>query len=210
MSQRSGTFALKLYQQINAIRNMSFRICSGFYFNLVLALLFIPLRWLLAWLFAAMVHELGHIFVILWSGHRIGGVVLKGTGAEICTDALGSDEWFCAMAGPIAGLLLVMLSRYFPMIGICAFFQTAVNLIPVPPLDGGRILKGLLCFLLNERHAEVCVQLLGILMIAVVMLLFRKYNEMNSLHVVIAVCIIVLLKILQIKIPCKRRNKWVQ
>lgn len=210
MSRHSRAFALKLYQRINVICDVPFRICSGFYFNLVLALLFIPLRWLLAWLFAAMIHELGHIFVILWSGHRIGGVVLKGTGADICTDALGSDEWFCAMAGPIAGLLLVMLSRYFPMIGICAFFQTAVNLIPVPPLDGGRILKGLLCFLLNERHAEVCAQLLGLLMIAVAMLLFRKYTGINTLYVVTMVGIIVQLKILQIKIPCKRRNKWVQ
>ena len=153
MKRHSGLFALKLYQKINLIRNLKVQIFGSFYIRMALGLLILPLRWLIAWLLAALIHELGHVLAIVWSGHRIERVILKGMGAQLYTDFLGSDEWFCALAGPITGVILVMMRKYFPLIAICAFFQTSVNLLPLPQLDGGRMLKGLVCFFRKGRFA---------------------------------------------------------
>ena len=151
MKRHSGRFALKSYQKINWTRNVSVQVHGGFYIRMALGLLFVPVRWLFAWLAAALIHEFGHVLAILWSGHRIEEVTFKGLGAQICTDYLGSDEWFCALAGPIAGVILVMLYHFMPLVAVCALFQTVVNLLPFPQLDGGRVLKGLYCFLRKGR-----------------------------------------------------------
>lgn len=177
---------------------------------MALGLLLIPLRWLFAWVLAAVIHEIGHLIAIIWSGHRIGKIVIKGLGAEIHTDSLGRDEWFCAMAGPAVSLLLVLLSHTFPLLSICAFLQMAVNLLPIPPLDGGRVLKGLLCFIFEEKNADKYTKIIGILIVIVTLIAFWYFSGVNLRFLVVGSCIIIILKILKLKIPCKRRNKWVQ
>ena len=206
----SRLFALKLSQWINSGQSAPLLFHSSFYFQLALCLLVLPLRWLFAWVLAAMIHEVGHIIAIVWSGHRVGNIVIKGLGAEIHTDSLGSDEWLCAMAGPVASSFLVLLSKVFPLLAICAFIQATVNLLPIPPLDGGRILKGLLCFIFEEKNADKYTKIIGILIVIVTLIAFWYFSEVSLRFVVIGICIIIIVNIVKIKIPCKHRNKWVQ
>ena len=106
-----------------------------------LLLLTLPLPWLAGAAAAACVHELGHLLAIwlLDAGHpefRMGC-----TGAKIHTAF--SEPWrefICAAAGPTASLLLLLVAKLFPRIALCGFVQGLYNLLPIYPLDGGRML----------------------------------------------------------------------
>lgn len=126
----------------------------GLYFFLALLVLLLPLRWLAAALLAAAVHELCHILAIrLCSGEILdirlgfGGAVIRAAPMEPLPELL------CVLAGPLGGLGLLLLSRVAPRLAICAGFQSAYNLLPLPGLDGGRALECLTAMLLPAATA---------------------------------------------------------
>ena len=53
-------------------------------------------------------------------------------------------EAICALAGPLGSFSLLLISEYFPEAAVCGLIQGAYNLIPVYPLDGGRLMRCLL------------------------------------------------------------------
>ena len=103
---------------------------------------------LLLTLLSMSVHELGHIISLRLLGYEISKINLKITGASIETGSLMScgDEILAALAGPLAGAFMTLLgiaagSDFLAGVNIllCAF-----NLLPVYPLDGGRILRAII------------------------------------------------------------------
>lgn len=106
----------------------------------VFALFCIPIQWLFSWLFAAVIHELSHFWMLQFLKCKICSVSIDIGGAKICTQPLTAwEEFFCALAGPIGGLLLVTLASRTPTIALCGFLQGAYNLLPIYPMDGGRV-----------------------------------------------------------------------
>lgn len=53
-------------------------------------------------------------------------------------------EALCALAGPVGSFSVVLLAEYFPEAALFGLVQGLYNLLPVYPLDGGRILRCLL------------------------------------------------------------------
>ena len=61
------------------------------------------------------------------------------------------QEVSCPSAGPLVSLTLCLLSRWMPILGLCALVQGLFNLLPVYPMDGGRILQAIA----GERASNV-------------------------------------------------------
>ena len=117
-----------------------------------LMLLILPLNWLSAVIFAAAVHELCHLGMILLLRGRVEGVRVGVSGAVIALEPM--DAWkevLCAAAGPLGSFLLVLTVARFPRLALCGLVQGAFNLIPLLPLDGGRMVYGCMRLLVPTR-----------------------------------------------------------
>lgn len=130
-------------------------VTPGAYIALALAILILPLRWLLAALAAGAVHELGHLLACQLCGGDIRSITIAPFGAKIL--AAPMEQWrtiLCSLAGPVFGLSLLVLGKWFPRLAICAGIQSVYNLLPLYPLDGGQALRRVSEMLLPKRTAR--------------------------------------------------------
>lgn len=113
------------------------------------------------------IHEIGHILAGLILKMKPEKLEIMPFGLsisfykEINNKKTNIKEICVAIAGPIVSLILVILCRYIDLKFITV--QEAVysnilillfNLIPIYPLDGGRIIKGILHISLGEDISE--------------------------------------------------------
>jgi len=138
------------------------------YIGVALAVMLIPIRWLFAWMLATAVHELSHYLCLQLCGCRVFGIQIGWNGAVIDSQF---DSWgrevLCALAGPVGGCLLLLTAQWLPRAALCALFQTAYNLLPVYPLDGGRAMYAALCRCLPEQSARRITNYLAIAILSV-------------------------------------------
>lgn len=114
-------------------------------------------------LLAALCHELGHLLALRLAGAKVERLRLNAFGAEICADTRRLSyprEIACTLAGPAVNLALALfLARtagwYVP--AGSSLLLGCFNLLPVPALDGGRVLHLLVSWLWEPITADrVC------------------------------------------------------
>lgn len=130
-----------------------------------------------------LIHELGHVAVAKELGWTVKEVqLLPFGGVATMEDAYAADpidEIVVALAGPFLNVVMMAVSYLFWYTGVwteewARFFLISnltvagFNLLPIWPLDGGRILQAILCYFMPYRKAAI-LSLTGSTLLAGVM-----------------------------------------
>lgn len=120
------------------------RVTPGFAILLGVLIALDPADLCLSLLVAAVLHELGHLTALRLCGVAVTELRLGVLGTAIATEPMPpGTERLCAAAGPLASLLGLGLFPVFPRFALLSGLLALANLLPVWPLDGGRILRTL-------------------------------------------------------------------
>ena len=148
------------------IKNIKFKVSVPFI--LLVAIMFIldSVNVFIPTLFAVMVHEFSHIAAIFLCGASIDIIDIRAFGIRVNVPELScmsyKNEIIIAAAGPLAGIITASLAFAAAVMSDTSVFDyfigvnvviTAINLIPVYPLDGGRIILGVMLQYLPMRVA---------------------------------------------------------
>lgn len=146
---------------------------------LALMLLLLPIQWVLAVLIAALVHEAFHWLFLCALGGDVLEIRIGCRGVTMCSQPLSfTREGICALAGPVGSFLLLFAARWFPRVAICGVIHGLYNLLPLLPMDGGRVLRALIYHIFPPPRARRIFQrvhrFLWTLLSIVFMLAFAK------------------------------------
>lgn len=131
-----------------------------------LLFLFLPVTWVVCVFISILIHEMSHAYVADRLGWTVSGIhidLFSGS-AAVDTNIHERDAIKVVAAGPISNLLLAILSFGFGIIFPTEFFISMIvinillflfNILPIFPMDGGRILRDSLYLKLKDRRKSV-------------------------------------------------------
>jgi len=132
-----------------------FHFDGRFFLMCALGIFLFPMKWLIGFFVAVIAHELAHYLALILLGAKIYRFEIGQTGILIHTEPLSNkQEFLCALAGPVGGLLFMLITYRIPYISVCACIQSVFNLLPLERFDGGRALKCLLRKYLPAETAD--------------------------------------------------------
>lgn len=120
----------------------------------------------------ALIHEFGHILAGLFLGMKIKKIEIMALGVRVSfqknleeyykeeiNKKIEKNKLIIAVSGPITNIFTAILFIIFPIeikqVDILVYMNVLIalfNLLPIYPLDGGRILKSLLKFKFNTEQ----------------------------------------------------------
>lgn len=114
---------------------------------------------------AVCAHELGHIAAMLLFGARPRDFRIDISGLSMSCSGLGSgiEEAVILLSGPLSGFALALLcsklgnltgSDFLLTLSGFSLILTAYNLLPILPLDGGRLLSCALNAVVGKRSSD--------------------------------------------------------
>lgn len=130
---------------------------------------------------AMAVHELAHIVMMLACGGQVRRLTLRFADLQIAASGLGyRQELLSALAGPLVNLICgAAFCMQRPSFAAYSLMLGLYNLLPVWPLDGGRVLRCALLARLPVVQAELVSEIVsfascGVLLLAGLVLTFIK------------------------------------
>lgn len=146
-----------------------------------LLLLVLPLQWLAAAFFSGAIHELCHMLALLAFGKPPKNIRIGIWGAKMDISGLSyRQEFLAALAGPTGSFALLLCARVYPQLAVCGAVQGVFNLLPLYPLDGGRMVRcAALMFLEPDGADRLCRRVsravLGCILILGLLSPLRRY-----------------------------------
>ena len=145
------------------MKKISYKISAGAILFFAAAYFFDDAGMVSAAVPAVLVHELGHVLFLRAFGAQINRVNLSVFGLEIDYRGFVSipKTAIAVFAGPLFGGLYALIAVYitsdfFAMSCSISLMLTIFNLLPVMPLDGGRLVSCVLPLELARRLSFVC------------------------------------------------------
>lgn len=174
--------------------------------------LILPLDWILAAVIAAFIHEMSHISAVYVFKGRILKLKIVPGGCVLETDTLWIwQEFLSIFLGPLGSLMLLAFSRTIPQIAVCGLLHGLYNLMPVLPLDGGRLLQ-LLFYRFCPLYADWLMQWIAIsvsIFFSVFAICYQIYNP-NIRLLPLFIALLWDIKFMPRKIPCKPSKTGLQ
>lgn len=141
---------------------------SPFLIIYVVITVFMNPSYILPTISAIILHELGHILCAKILRAKITRLTLSPLGAQMKLEGVipYKDELLIAFAGPLFGILGFGFTIFYTPLktfSIISLILSIFNLLPLPSLDGGRMLKCTLCLFFPLNAAEKISKILGFL-----------------------------------------------
>lgn len=125
----------------------------------------------------ALIHELGHLLTGILLGLKAKGIDIMPFGVSINFEDYSNKyiakKIIIAIAGPLVNIIIVILGIYNNWEEEIIYANILIglfNLIPLYPLDGGRILKYIIQLTTNSREAEMITYRLSNILIIILTL----------------------------------------
>jgi len=122
------------------------------------------------------VHELSHVAALLLLGQRITGISLDARGLCIGYDGTCSPHGHivAALAGPLGGAVYALAGftdvPWLKQSACLSLLLTAFNLLPLMPLDGGRVFSQICVLTLGETRGERLCRTVSAALLALLLL----------------------------------------
>ena len=153
---------------------------------------------LLNYFLALGLHELAHLFVATLRGYKLKLLKLDmlGMSLELDADIDGRDNFIINLAGPLANLLfaIICMALYWLIptsynllncFCVCNLILAVFNLLPIYPLDGGKIFRGIIKKDSTYKKLDLIIRLVfAALFIA--LFIFSIFHDINWFYLVMA------------------------
>ena len=137
----------------------------------------------------AIIHEIGHLIAGLCLGMKPDKMEIRPYGVSICFKIIPKDynkkilkgnileikKILVAIAGPITNIIVILICNNIDMglfLNLMIIYANILlilfNLIPIYPLDGGRILKGILYILFGKRKSEQYINFISFIVLIII------------------------------------------
>lgn len=196
------------------MKSLKIRINWTTFIFIFIIFLFKQFKWYLYFLFYICIHECGHIIVAILLKYKIKeiNVIPFGINMKILASKTYNKVIYrgtleniknivIEMAGPLVNLIVLLLEMKFNKnihiiyINLIILF---INLLPIHPLDGGRILKDIFCLLLGKVKAVEYINLISnITTVILCVLLGILEIRVKNLSLIFAIVWIIKFRILE-------------